>query len=43
MPNKCKFKECKTRPSYNFEEESKPIYCNRHKLENMINVISKKM
>ena len=32
---------CKTRPYYNNEGESKGLYCVTHKLEGMVNVISK--
>jgi hypothetical protein len=38
---KCIEKDCKTLPSYNFEGQSKGIYCFQHKKDNMINVISK--
>ena len=30
-------KKCKTESSYNYEN-LKPIYCNKHKLEKMVNV-----
>ena len=36
----CIYKDCKTRPTYNFEGQSKAIFCNEHKKDNMINVIS---
>jgi hypothetical protein len=31
----------KTRPSFNTEDENKPLYCATHKKDNMINVVSK--
>jgi len=37
---KCLFDSCAKNSSYNYINE-KPIYCNIHKKENMINVISK--
>ena len=33
----CIEKKCKTESSYNYEN-LKPIYCNKHKLEKMVNV-----
>ena len=41
MPN-CKIKRCKIRAFYNYENEMKGLYCNTHKLENMIDVLSSK-
>jgi hypothetical protein len=38
----CVYEECKTRPSYNFEGNKKPLYCSTHKLKEMIDVISTK-
>jgi hypothetical protein len=38
----CIFKECKIIPNYNFPNIISALYCNRHKLEGMIDVISKK-
>ena len=38
MPKRCCEKGCKTRPTYNFEGK-KPLYCNSHKKEGMIDVI----
>ena len=35
-----KCKECNKEASYNFEEETKRLYCKKHKLENMFNVVS---
>ena len=37
----CKEKGCKIRPNYNNEGETKALYCNAHKKEGMVNVISK--
>ena len=37
----CIYPNCKVRPNYNNEGETKGIYCTEHKLEGMINVISK--
>ena len=34
----CRRKNCKTESSYNYENIKKPIYCNKHKRENMVNV-----
>lgn len=36
----CEYEECKTRPSYNKIGESKPLYCKKHCLSDMVNVIS---
>ena len=41
MSRMCVYEDCNTRPSYNNEGESKPLYCAKHKLEDMINVINK--
>ena len=40
MSRTCVYEDCNTRPSFNTEGESKPLYCHRHKLEDMINVRS---
>jgi len=37
---KCLHKECKTRPYYNFHTETKPLYCAKHKTEEMIDIIN---
>jgi hypothetical protein len=37
----CIHPECKNLPIYNNEGESKALFCSAHKLENMVNVISK--
>ncbi len=42
MVRKCLNKDCKTEPSYNYKNEKIPLYCNLHKLINMIDVINKK-
>jgi hypothetical protein len=38
----CQHDGCKTRPNFNFERHSKPIFCSQHKQEGMINVKSKR-
>ena len=37
----CIYEGCATRPSFNFEGESKGLYCFQHKLFGMINIINK--
>lgn len=37
----CNYKDCKTKPYFNFENEKKAIYCSMHKLEDMVNVKNK--
>ena len=37
----CNHPDCKTRPIYNYEGETKAIYCATHKLDGMINVKNK--
>jgi hypothetical protein len=37
----CIHEECKTRPTYNKEGETKALYCSVHKLEGMVDVIHK--
>lgn len=37
----CKSEGCKIRPIFNVEGETKALYCSLHKLEGMVNVISK--
>ena len=39
---KCKFKECKKQPTYNFEGENVASFCSEHKEVNMIDVKHKK-
>ncbi len=39
---KCLIDYCKTRPNFNYEGEKQAIYCSKHKLEDMIDVIHKK-
>ena len=34
----CKFKNCKVNPSYNFKNNTTRLYCNRHRLEGMVNL-----
>ena len=38
MPSSCNHPNCKTRPNYNYEGETKALYCATHKLDGMINV-----
>jgi hypothetical protein len=38
----CIFDGCKSLPNYNYLNEKKPLYCGKHKSENMINITSKK-
>jgi hypothetical protein len=40
--SKCKNEKCNKIPNYNYESENVGIYCNKHKLENMIDVKNKK-
>jgi hypothetical protein len=35
---KCIYENCKTIPNYNFVGNKTAIYCNIHKLENMVDV-----
>jgi hypothetical protein len=37
----CIEKDCKIQPSFNFEDETKALYCSSHKLKGMINVKDK--
>ena len=39
---KCKEDTCNIRASFNLLNENKPIYCNKHKQIDMINIISKR-
>ena len=41
--NICVYDYCKTRSTYNYDNESKALYCNEHKLANMIDIKHKKM
>ena len=34
----CIISDCEKNASFNYKNEKDPIYCNTHKLENMINV-----
>jgi hypothetical protein len=38
----CIYEDCKIRTNYNFDNEKKPLYCFTHKLDGMINIISKR-
>ena len=42
MPSICIHEECKKSANFNYENEKKAIYCGEHKLDEMINIISKK-
>jgi hypothetical protein len=39
--NFCIYPNCKVTPSFNYENEKKPIYCNLHKITEMVNIKSK--
>ena len=39
----CKEVDCKKYAYYNFENEKKKLYCRKHKKENMVNKITKKL
>lgn len=39
---KCKFKDCNVRPSYNYSDQKSGKYCTKHKLENMVDVVTRK-
>lgn len=34
----CIFEKCKVLPLYNYETHKTPLYCNKHKLTDMVNV-----
>jgi hypothetical protein len=38
----CYEDNCDKRPAFNISTETKPIYCSKHKKDNMINVVSKR-
>lgn len=38
----CNYPDCKTYSNFNFEGETKRLYCSRHKLDGMINLLAKK-
>ena len=38
----CKEENCKKHPSFNFEGEKKKLYCSKHKLKGMIDIINKR-
>ena len=42
MPAKCKNSDCNKCALYNHINETKPLYCNKHKLDCMIDVRNKK-
>ena len=37
---KCIYSDCKTSPSFNYKSEIKAIYCAKHKLKDMVNIIA---
>ncbi len=39
---RCIEENCDKQPNFNFQNEKIPLYCKKHKLENMINIVSKK-
>ena len=39
----CKEVDCKKYAYYNFENEKKKLYCRKHKKENMVNKVTKKL
>ena len=41
MPKKCLHENCMTIPNFNIPTEKIALYCNIHKLENMINIKNK--
>lgn len=42
MTKRCQAVGCPKRPTYNFEGETKAIYCSEHKEPKMVNVKSKR-
>lgn len=38
----CIFKGCNTKSAYNYKNQKPPLYCKKHKLKNMINILTKK-
>jgi hypothetical protein len=38
----CQNEGCMKRPNYNYNGQTKAIYCNQHKLDNMIDIKNKK-
>jgi hypothetical protein len=42
MNKNCKFKDCFKEASYNYENKKNKIYCNEHKLKDMIDIKNKK-
>jgi hypothetical protein len=38
----CREGNCNTQPNYNYEGQTKAIYCNEHKLDNMIDIVNKR-
>jgi hypothetical protein len=42
MPKKCQHEGCNIRPIYNYEGQSKGLYCVSHKLPDMVDIKSKR-
>jgi hypothetical protein len=42
MPKRCQHDGCNTRPNYNFQGQTKTLYCNVHKLPDMVDIKSKR-
>jgi hypothetical protein len=40
---KCLYYDCCNRPNFNYEDQSKGLYCSEHKIPDMVDVRSKKM
>jgi hypothetical protein len=38
---RCNTDKCNIRPTFNYKNEKKAIYCLSHKLENMVDIINK--
>ena len=37
----CSYEGCLVKPSFNFKGLTKGMYCNKHKLDNMVNITKK--
>ena len=42
MPYKCNSPDCNRQPSYNYINETKPLHCKEHKLDDMVDVVNNK-
>jgi formaldehyde-activating enzyme involved in methanogenesis len=42
MPKRCQHEGCKTRPHYNYEGQTKALYCATHKLPDMVDILHKR-